>query len=164
MKHIIIHILCCLKIPRLMGLFHLPPSTWMPSDLGDDLIPHRQILWCWISALRPSASNLAESMNYVSHGGVQKTNVVISVRGQRTTLFKSFLSFEKLILSKTNSNQNKGSVWFAGGKTCLPFLKSIWGAVEICYTCLVCFWRVIVFWGGHIGLQGFVISGTIMKS
>ena len=39
---------------------------------------------------------------------------------------------------------------------------SIWGAVKIYYNCLVCFWRVIVFWGGHIVLQGFAVFGTIL--
>ena len=31
----------------------------------------------------------------------------------------------------------------------------IWGAVEIYYTCLVCFWKVIVFWGGPYRFTGF---------
>ena len=29
----------------------------------------------------------------------------------------------------------------------------IWGAVKIYYNCLVCFWRVIVFWGGPAKFQ-----------
>ena len=32
---------------------------------------------------------------------------------------------------------------------------SIWGAVKIYYNCLVCFWRVIVFWGGPYRFTGF---------
>ena len=39
---------------------------------------------------------------------------------------------------------------------------SIWGAVKIYYNCLVCFWRVIVFWGGHIVLQGFAVFSAIL--
>ena len=39
---------------------------------------------------------------------------------------------------------------------------SIWGAVKIYYNCLACFWRVIVFGGGHIVLQGFAVLGTIL--
>ena len=31
----------------------------------------------------------------------------------------------------------------------------IWGAVKIYYNCLVCFWRVIVFWGGPYRFTGF---------
>ena len=31
----------------------------------------------------------------------------------------------------------------------------IWGAVKIYFNCLVCFWRVIVFWGGPYRFTGF---------
>ena len=31
----------------------------------------------------------------------------------------------------------------------------MWGAVKIYYNCLVCFWRVIVFWGGPYRFTGF---------
>ena len=33
--------------------------------------------------------------------------------------------------------------------------ETIWGAVKIYYNCLVCFWRVIVFWGGSYRFTGF---------
>ena len=32
---------------------------------------------------------------------------------------------------------------------------NMWGAVKIYYNCLVCFWRVIVFWGGPYRFTGF---------
>jgi len=35
------------------------------------------------------------------------------------------------------------------------FLFHIWGAVKIYYNCLVCFWRVVVFWGGPYRFTGF---------
>ena len=37
----------------------------------------------------------------------------------------------------------------------LPGKKHIWGAVKIYYNGLVCFWRVIVFWGGPYRFTGF---------
>ena len=76
----------------IMCLFHLPPSLdFSSSDLGNDLVPHRQILRCWFSALRPSTSNLAAVENVSVVGkGVQKNKTWRFQLGQRSTYNRSY--------------------------------------------------------------------------
>ena len=56
------------------------------------------------------------------------------------------LSYWKIRLSHINQPVDRGEAQS-------PIY--IWGAVKIYYNCLVCFWRVIVFWGGPYRLTGF---------
>lgn len=53
--------------------------------------------------------------------------------------------------------------WIATNFETLFCPAEIWGAVKTYYICLTCFWRVVVFWGRHIVLQGFAVSGTILN-
>ena len=58
--------------------------------------------------------------------------------------FKSDISLRKWCSNSTNWK------WI---RRCVCIY--IWGAVKIYYNCLVCFWRVIVFWGGPYRFTGF---------
>ena len=71
---------------------------------------------------------------------------------------------------KPNNSSNLLDVFFLPGQDLIPPKKicnpgppknsirnktNTWGAVKIYYNCLVCFWRVIVFWGGPYRFTGF---------